>query len=281
MFNLIRRLEILTYPQVRHNVRICGIARTNLRLTLLFVALIVLVSCSTTEVTGNARVSSSIASGEGIAVLSATLPKGKTYDQIDEGVDDCIGARLRSAHPEWSIVPANEVRRAFYPYPYSLFEVDPQLFDKIKKAVQEPEGQRKVAELHLRFIVFVNISKTGLLGDVTHSGDLNLGLLHSEQGGLSHGGVFCGGGGPGAGCLGLMAWDIDADIQALVIDVNDLREPGTIAVSAKGHGIMPALVLPVPIPLAMPGFSACSAMAKELAARLAQENEKSRSDGKP
>ena len=229
-----------------------------IRVLCFFSSLLILVACSTVDVQESVNISSSLAPEEGIALLSADLSKA-----TDKEVYDCIGERIRSKQPNLALVSAEMVRVDLYRKDKFVSpDMDNSFFETFNKLMNNPYKRKKIESLNLRYIVFVNITPFQALEDVESSSWAP--ILYSKSGGITHGFIGCGAGQGAGGCLGLMAWDMDASLSTVVMDLQNLTIAAKLDVIAKGHGLMPAFILPVPIPLAMPYSRACSEMTKKL-----------------
>ena len=80
-----------------------------------------------------------------------------------------------------------------------------------------------------------------------------------------HGGILCGAGYGGGGCLGLSWWDRKSDLGFAIWDLQVKSFAGNVQAKADGTGIMPAFVLPIPV--YVPATE--SAVCKEIGAHLA------------
>lgn len=210
------------------------------------------------DVQESVNISSRLAPEEGIALLSADLPKVS-----DKEVYDCIGEQIHSKIPNLALVSAEMVRVDLYRKDrFESPDMDSSFFETFNQLMNNPYKRKKIESLNLRYIVFVNIRPFHALEDVENSSWAP--ILYSKSGGITHGFIGCGAGQGAGGCLGLMAWDMDASLSTVVIDLQNLTIAAKLDVGAKGHGLMPAFILPVPIPLAMPYSRACSEMSKRL-----------------
>lgn len=109
--------------------------------------------------------------------------------------------------------------------------------------MDKAEVQERISSLGVRYVVMVTKGKTG------------------ED---RHGGIVCGAGTGGGGCLGLSWWDRKSELGLTIWDLRNKARAGSLEANATGTGIMPAFLLP--IPLYMPATE--SAVCTELGSRL-------------
>lgn len=161
----------------------------------------------------------------------------------DNDFDECIGSSMRTAYPRLLFVSAKQFRENLYPY--FTPGTTPNSLEGYKSILDKQEVQQRIATLRVRYLIVLEKSET-----ITDW----------------HGGIFCGAGYGGAGCLGLSWWDRKSDFGLIIWDLQNKHLVGDMAAQAAGTGIMPALGLPVP--LYVPATE--SAVCKEMGIRLAE-----------
>jgi hypothetical protein len=154
---------------------------------------------------------------------------------------ECAGDRLRSYQPPIDVVAVdNSVRWEFFPW------LEPSTAPKSSEALREwlsyPAVQDKMRELGVRYLLsFHGGTKTETPG----------------------GGIFCGGGYGGGGCLGYAWGKRESAFDANLIE---LRDPATaVELSAReSSGVyIPAFILPIPF-LAPTESVACDRLARDI-----------------
>jgi hypothetical protein len=145
-------------------------------------------------------------------------------DLDDVDLDGCIGSAMRDANPDVRVVPARLFREQLYPY--FMPSTTPHTLEDYTAIFEQAEVQKRLAALDIRYLIV---------------------MIKSEVVTDWHGGIFCGAGYGGGGCLGLSWWDRTSDMGFAIWDLQSKAFAGTIRAKAGGRGIMPALILPIPV----------------------------------
>ena len=208
--------------------------------SLLALLLLYLGACTTVQVQSALKSPGNLRSGESIVLLSKI---GNAQDLDDDDVDACIGSSMRLANPELGFVSARLFRENLYPY--FMPGTTPHTVEDFKNILDKEEVRERIAALSVRFLVILTRGRT-----------------NTDW----HGGILCGAGYGGGGCLGLSWWDRRSELDFAVWDLQNKSFSGNVQATAAGKGIMPAFGLPIPI------YSPAteSAVCKELGARLAE-----------
>ena len=156
-------------------------------------------------------------------------------------IEDCLAARIREAAPEIAVTRQRAIRDALFP---------------LLEPATQPETEADFAALLAREDVRTRLARRGLQYLVVFSG----GTRKAKPGG----GILCGAGYGGGGCLAF-SWQgettaLDAAVWSLDRSTRLDRADATVS----GTSVMPAFVLPVPIP-ARTQAQAC----RELGGRIA------------
>lgn len=172
----------------------------------------------------------------GVAVLAA--PHGGLAD--DDYVVDCLRRALHAGRPQLTLVSARDFRNALYPW----FEPDLAPADEAQfgPVLARPAVRQQVHGIGVRYLVLVD-SKT----------------WHANE----HGGILCGAGGGGAGCLGFYTAEKHSSAEAQVWDLGEAHAVTTLTAQASGQAVIPALILPIPFIPATQG-AVCDSTAKQL-----------------
>ncbi len=177
-----------------------------------------------------------------VGVVEWPADAGETVSTLDSKIEDCLTARLREAAPEIVVVPQRAIRDALFP----LLEPSTQ-----------PQSEAEFAALLARPAVHARLVERGLRYLVAYSG----GTRRAPP----QGGILCGAGMGGGGCLGFSwhgeATTLDAALWSLDASAPLHHERAAV----EGTFMMPAFVLPIPIP-ARTEARAC----QELGTRIAE-----------
>jgi len=161
-------------------------------------------------------------------------------------VEECLTARIRESAPEIFVVSQREVRDALYP---------------LLEPATQPATEEAFAAMLARDDVRARLARRGLRYLIAFAG----GTRDAEPGGF----ILCGAGYGGGGCLGFV-WqgettNFDAALWALDDGASVRRESAKV----EGTFIMPAFVLPIPIP-ARTKVDACRELGTRIAAAIRQ-----------
>lgn len=189
-----------------------------------------------TEFYGNGK----LMPGDTVVLLS-NLKSTRYFD--DNDVDKCIGSAMRQASPELILLPAKKFRDNLYPY--FMPSTTPNSLEGYKKILDKEEVQQRIAPLRIRYLVM---------------------LVKNDTVTDWHGGIICGGGYGGGGCLGLSWWNRKSDFSFLIWDLKHMHRLGKVGAKSAGTGLMPAFGLP--IPLYVPATE--SAVCKNIGTRFAE-----------
>ncbi len=173
-----------------------------------------------------------------IALLS-NLENNQDFD--DNDVDKCIRPAMQKVNPELTFISAKEFRDSLYPYftPSNT----PHDLEGYQRILNKSEVQQRINSLGVRYLIIL-----------TKGGSDN----------AWHGGILCGAGYGGGGCLGLSWWNRKSELGLAIWDLRNKSYEGNLKADATGTGIMPAFGLPIPV--YMPATQ--SAVCKELGTRL-------------
>jgi len=201
-------------------------------------ALLFLAACTTVQTQSEFRSHICLSSLENVVLLSNLA---SDLDFSDKDVDRCIRPAMLEAAPELHFIPAKQFRENLFPY--FMPSTTPYEPEDYRRILGKVEVQERVASLGVRYLIILTKGKTG-----------------NEW----HGGILCGAGYGGGGCLGLSWWDRKSNLGLTIWDLQEKVHAGNVQADAAGTGIMPAFGLP--IPLYMPATQ--SAVCRELGTRL-------------
>jgi hypothetical protein len=155
-------------------------------------------------------------------------------------MEDCLCARIREVAPEIVVTRQRAIRDALFP---------------LLEPATQPATEEAFATLLARDDVRTRLARRGLRYLVAFTG----GTIKAEPGGF----VLCGGYEAG-GCLGF-SWQREATrLDAALWSLDSVNGPRRESAKSEGAFVMPAFLLPVPIP-ARTKADAC----RELGSRIA------------
>ncbi|MDH5622732.1 MAG: hypothetical protein OEY74_11680, partial [Gammaproteobacteria bacterium] len=161
---------------------------------------------------------------------------------FSKDMDKCLARYLLNAVPRFSLVRHEKIHDLLYPW------MEPGT---------QPENEQDFAALLRREDVQLRLAGVGVRFLVAFSGS-----TRTED---WKGGIYCGGGYGGAGCLGFSWAGKKTALDAVLWDLADIDHPELAEASESGTSIMPALLLPVPIP-ASTQSGACRELGRRITA---------------
>lgn len=200
--------------------------------------LLALSACTTTTVDEYRENSTTLTldSSERVVVLGR-----RHYANYETEPDfiDCIGEKL-NADREVSVLPEREFVDLLYPW----FEprTAPLGLKRLAKMLDEPMIAQRFKEQGLRYMIWIDGS--------TETTDRD-------------GSVSCAIGPGGGGCFGFATWEKTGTYEAIIWDLQTLKESGRVKVEAQGSSYMVAIILPIPI-VAQVQDQACDGIGQQL-----------------
>lgn len=194
--------------------------------------------CRTTTTVDEYRVTNTtFAENDTIVVL------GRRHDMEKDTERDfiqCVGRTLDSSSSHLNVIPEAEFVDALYPW----FEISTAPMDvaNLDELVKNPMVAAKFNELRVRYFVWID----GFTKTTDRAGS-----------------VTCVVGPGGGGCLGFKTWDDEANYEAAIWDLSNIKIAGKINTETAGTSFVPAVIIPVPL-LARVKATACNAMATQL-----------------
>lgn len=161
---------------------------------------------------------------------------------IGSDTEDCLTSRIRGTAPEIVVTGQRAIRDALFP---------------LLEPATQPASEADFAALLAREDVRARLVHRGLQYLVAFTG----GTRKDEPGGF----ILCGGGFGAGGCLGFSWRGETTALDAALWSLDDGILLGHESTRAEGKSVMPAFVLPVPIP-ARTKAEAC----QELGGRIAR-----------
>ena len=167
----------------------------------------------------------------------------------DEGRAECLQAMLASRNGKLKFIGGEALSDALFPW----FEDDDLSEAGLKSLLDKPLVKRRIDEIGLRYIVTVSEIPTGPMAEEINKDN--------------QGGILCGAGSGGGGCLGFVAWERQSSLSADLFDIKNAVDLGSFSAKATGISTMPAFILPIPF-ISPTKSAACGALAKRLDARF-------------
>ncbi len=165
---------------------------------------------------------------------------------IGSETEDCLTARIRGVAPEIVVTPQRAIRDALFP---------------LLEPATQPATEADFAVLLAREDVRARLVHRGLQYLVVFTG----GTRKDKPGG----GILCGAGFGGGGCLGFSWQGETTALDAALWSLDDGVKLGHEYAKAEGKFMMPAFVLPVPIP-ARTKAEACHELGRRIALAIRQ-----------
>jgi len=204
---------------------------------------IFLESCTSTENQGALNIAQPIAAYEGIVILSDIVNPLVKYS--DRQVDECLGEWMRKYNSKLKFFPARQFREQLYPYFSS--GTAPHTTKEYQTLINNHLVKERIKSMQVRYLIVQHEAQT------------------SQDG---HGAIipFAG---PGAGgVIGLAWWNRHTAFSAQLWDLKTGEVKGDIISKSEGTGVIPAIILPIPIYLPATEKASCKELAKRLASAL-------------
>lgn len=160
--------------------------------------------------------------------------------------EDCLTARMREIAPEIVVTRQRAIRDALFP---------------LLEPATQPATEADFAALLAREDVRARLVHRGLRYLIVFTG----GTRKEEPGGF----ILCGGGFGAGGCLGFSWQGETTALDAALWSLDDGAKLGHESAKAEGKSVMPAFVLPVPIP-ARTKAEACHELGSRIARAIRQ-----------
>ncbi len=203
-------------------------------------ALLCLHACTAVHFQSESSVIGDLSSRDKIVLLS-NLESVLDFD--DNDVDRCIRPTMHKVNPELNFISSKEFRENLYPY--FTPSTTPNDLKSYQNILLKSEVRQRIDSLGARYLII---------------------LTRRSSGSNWHGGILCGAGYGGGGCLGLSWWDRKSELGLAIWDLRNKEHVGNVEANATGTGIMPALGLPIPVYTPATETAVC----KELGMRLGQ-----------
>jgi len=173
-----------------------------------------------------------------IGLLWWPADPGNPANPFIGSLEKCLAKRLVNAYPDGAFVPSDSIRDALFP----LLEpaTQPASESDFAALLSRPDARQRLGKRLDYLVVFS-------------------GGTASE----TRGGILCGAGYGGGGCLGLAWINKDTRIDVIIWTLGDTVSAAHQASRIEGTTWVPAFVLPVPIP-ALTEAEACRDMSRQI-----------------
>ena len=207
------------------------------RLAFTLPAVIILSSCTTTEIDEFRQSATNISSDESIVILGRR--QNNNYE-TEESFVQCVGDVVSRGQNSISVVNEGDFLDAMFPF----FEprTAPMRTGHLEQLMSVQVAADKMEEFGIEYIVW--------LDGITERSDQS-------------GSISCTIGPGGGGCFGFGTWTDDSNFEAEIWDIDTMSSVGSISTDANGQSYMPAVVIPIPL-IARVEANACSGLGSQL-----------------
>jgi hypothetical protein len=167
--------------------------------------------------------------------------------EFGQDIERCLVSRIRDELPGFTLLDRQRVQSMLFP----LMELStqPETEDEFARLLQREDVRRRLASQGIDYLV-------------AYSGNTR---QDDWQGG-----IFCGGGYGGGGCLGFMWSDKTTTLDAVLWDLADNASPRHAAAVDQGTSMIPAPGIPVPLPASTQN-DACRELGRQIGASIRGE----------
>ena len=207
------------------------------RLAFTLPAVIILSSCTTTEIDEFRQSATNISSDESIVILGRR--QNNNYE-TEESFVQCVGDVVSRGQNSISVVNEGDFLDAMFPF----FEprTAPMRTGHLEQLMSVQVAADKMEEFGIEYIVW--------LDGITERSDQS-------------GSISCTIGPGGGGCFGFGTWTDDSNFEAEIWDIDTMSSVGSISTDSNGQSYMPAVVIPIPL-IARVEANACSGLGSQL-----------------
>jgi len=207
------------------------------RLTVGLLAVVSLwTGCTTAQVQKVPDAPMRVAPREAIAIFTWT------ESSLERDAVVCISEAVLAAHPKVRIITPDEFRQTVFSY--QLPREEAQRTRYFTLLMSEPAIAERMASLGIRYLVSI--------GGRTEESE-------------TRGGILCGGGTGGGGCLGAVFWDQRTNLAASIYDFRERRATEELQVTNTGRGWFAMVMI---LPVGLPSFAesrACRGLGEAVA----------------
>ncbi len=156
----------------------------------------------------------------------------------------CLGKAIEVPGQRLEVLPVAAVRLDFFPWLEP--STGPRTADSLRRLLESPAVRSRIQSLGIRYLLrFSGATDTD----------------------WSHGGILCGAGYGGGGCLGFAWGERNTSFRVTVLPVGNGHQDSDIATENTGPVVIPAFGLPIPI-IAATETTACRRLRRSLAEAL-------------
>ncbi|MGV6807703.1 MAG: hypothetical protein ACWA5K_07370 [bacterium] len=212
---------------------------TALKVLLLIVLSFGLWGCTTSTTVDEYRVNDTVIEIDGGEKLVVLGRRQAGEYETEHDFIACIEGKINGSGT-LTVFPERQFLDLLYPW----FEprTAPLQLPKMQRLMEQPLVRSRVDELGIRYLIWV---------------DGNTETLSSD------GSVSCAIGPGGGGCYGFATWDKASDYEAVIWDLQDIKEEGRVSVDARGTSYLLAIGAPIPFIARVQG-EACESFGRQL-----------------
>jgi hypothetical protein len=179
-----------------------------------------------------------------VGIVGWPLDRADTLYALAGEIESCLTARIREVAPEVTVAPQRAVRDALFP---------------LLEPATQPQDEASFAKLLARDDVRARLSARGLRYLVAFTG----GTRRDNW----DGGILCGAGMGGGGCLGFMWRGEHTTLDAALWSIDGSAPVRREAARTEGTSVVPAFLLPIPL-MAQTQSAACAELGERIAAAI-------------
>jgi len=159
--------------------------------------------------------------------------------ETDSNFVNCVAERLQNIEG-LDVIPEDTFTDALFPW----FEprVSPKSLKRMNILMGESRISQKIDSINLRYLVWMD--------------------GHTENADQA-GSMTCSAGIGGAGCFGLLSWNKISFYEAVVWNIQDMKEVGRVRVDSEGTNYVIGALVPIPLMTRSKG-DACKGMGNQL-----------------
>ena len=210
----------------------------------LAIASIALSGCVTSRIENSREGVTGIGDGEAVVIMAKSYHLG---NETEAKYISCVETALQRGSEGLRVIPHKEFVDSLFPW----FEprTAPAETKGLTRLMERPGVADSIREQGVRYIIWLD------------------GETERVAGG---GSLSCAAGPGGGGCFGFAWWQIEADYDAFVWDMQGLESAGSLTADFSGTSFLPALVVPIPL-IARTQAAACKGLADQLRAFIVSD----------
>jgi len=206
---------------------------------------VLLSGCVTARMEQEKSAATGILDGEAVVVMARSYHLG---NETERGFTDCVGDALGNGREGLAVMPDEQFVDALFPWLEP--RTAPAETKALQRFMQRPGVRERIRDSGVRYIVWLD-------GDTERTG--------------GGGSMSCAAGPGGGGCFGFAWWENEANYEASIWDLKELKSAGSVKADVSGTSYLPAIAIPVPL-IARTQTAACKNMADRLRTFIADSD---------